>query len=163
MPYPLRRPSYGVLLGAAVGLAAQEPAPGRQEPHEPGTFRTEATDIRVDVFPTRDGRPVSGLRAEDFERLEDGVRQEIRAFGFFLDVPHVPIEGGLSITQLPLDRNAQPLQVPLETIQRSDAHGRWLVVDASLSAPGAGDYVVEVGNVLNGTEHRVQTPVRVTR
>jgi hypothetical protein len=91
---------------AAVGLAAREPAPEPQDQPEPRTFRTEATCIRFDVFPTSDGRPVN-----------------------------------------------------------RDPHGTWLmlIVDAPLSTPGAGDYLVEAGYVLNGTEHRVQTPVRVTR
>ena len=31
--------------------------------------------MRVDVYPTRDGRPVADLRKEDFEVLEDKVSQ----------------------------------------------------------------------------------------
>jgi VWFA-related protein len=36
--------------------------------------------VRVDVYPMRGGRPVDGLTIEDFEVLEDGVRQKIEAF-----------------------------------------------------------------------------------
>ena len=45
------------------------------------TFRTEANYIRVDVYATtRDGMPVTDLRREDFELLEDRVPQTIDQF-----------------------------------------------------------------------------------
>lgn len=69
-----------VLLSMAfvtAGLGStQEPPPARaQQP-----IRTEATFVRVDVYPTRDGCPVEGLTAEDFEIREDGALQTIQSF-----------------------------------------------------------------------------------
>ena len=43
-------------------------------------FRTEANFVRVDVYPLKDGKPLQGLKLEDFEVLEDGVAQKIEAF-----------------------------------------------------------------------------------
>lgn len=60
-----------VLVGAA--LVAQD------QPQRP-TFRARANFVRVDVFPTKDGKPVLDLRAEDFELLEDNARQAIDTF-----------------------------------------------------------------------------------
>ena len=43
-----------------------------------------------------------------------------------------------------LDRNAQPLQIPVQIAERQDADGqRWLTADAVLSALGAGDYLID--------------------
>ena len=43
-------------------------------------FRTEANFVRVDVYPLKDGKPLQGLKLEDFEVLEDGVAQKIESF-----------------------------------------------------------------------------------
>ena len=50
-----------------------------QEPQQP-TFRTEANYIRVDVYPTSNGVPVTDLRKEDFELFDEGAPQAIDAF-----------------------------------------------------------------------------------
>ena len=63
-----------------------------------------------------------------------------------------------------LDRNAQPLQVPVQIADRTDPAGqRWLTADATLAPLGAGDYVVEISYTAQGTEQRILTAVRVTR
>ncbi|MGH9374255.1 MAG: VWA domain-containing protein, partial [Vicinamibacterales bacterium] len=63
-----------------------------------------------------------------------------------------------------LDRNAHPLPLPIQVANRQDPDGqRWLTADATLSALGAGDYVVEVTYTASGTEHKVLTAIRVTR
>src|SRR5712691_1162587 len=63
-----------VLLPAVIGAAqAQDQTPRP-------TFRTEANYVRVDVYPTRNGTPVTDLRSEDFEILEDKVPQKIEQF-----------------------------------------------------------------------------------
>src|ERR1043165_8340147 len=67
-------------LAAAV-LVAQDQLP------QP-TFRAEANYVRVDVYPTRDGAPVTDLTAADFEVLEEKVPQKIEQF------EHVLIRGG---------------------------------------------------------------------
>ena len=69
----------GVVLPAAVP----------QDPQEP-VFRGGVTFVNVDVYPRRDGRLVEGLRAEDFEVLEDGKPQKIDAFEFIRIAPNAP-------------------------------------------------------------------------
>ena len=63
---------------------AREPreSAGQGQPGTLGqpTFRVEANFVRVDVYPTTDGRPVGALTAADFEVLEDGVPQKIETF-----------------------------------------------------------------------------------
>jgi VWFA-related protein len=71
--------AFSVAL-AIVSLSAggQEPKPDPQRP----TFRTGAHYVRVDAYPTRDGRPIPGLAAADFELLEDGKVQTIDSIEF---------------------------------------------------------------------------------
>jgi VWFA-related protein len=59
-----------VLAVAAVSLGAQ---------NQP-TFRTGANYVRVDMYATRDGKPVEDIKAEEIDILEDGVLQKIDAF-----------------------------------------------------------------------------------
>lgn len=84
--------AYGLLPDGAT-LRAQDPGGQGQPPARPAdadtasgeepqrpTFRLEANYVRVDVYPTRDGAPVEGLNADDFEVLEDGKPQQIEQF-----------------------------------------------------------------------------------
>jgi VWFA-related protein len=76
------------VLGFAPWLLAsggeQALPPAHQDtPVQPGPaqpFRVETNFVRVDVFPTADGRPVLDLTANDFDVLEDGVPQKIESF-----------------------------------------------------------------------------------
>jgi VWFA-related protein len=93
------------LLAAASLLAALTARPGAQQRAAEGqtgandqpavTFRAEVNYVEVDagVF-DKDGRFVSDLRRDDFEVLEDGVRQNVSAF---------------SLVNLPIERAERPL------------------------------------------------------
>src|SRR5712671_4052310 len=59
------------MLTAQQGDSGQLPVP---------TFRAEANYVRVDVFPTKDGAPVTDLTAADFEIVEDKAPQKIEQF-----------------------------------------------------------------------------------
>ncbi len=61
-----------------------------QAPQQPPTFRSEANFIRVDVYPTKNGKPVQDLSQEDFEVLEDGVPQSVQSFEHVLVSPAGP-------------------------------------------------------------------------
>lgn len=75
-----------LLLVLVAALAAQEPTPPSQlEP-----FRTEVNYIRVDMYPTSDGKPVLDLRAEEVEILDEGEPQKIDRF------EHVLVRGARS-------------------------------------------------------------------
>jgi VWFA-related protein len=69
-----------------ITLAAQDPAPPAQlEP-----FRTEVNYIRVDMYPTADGKPVVDLRQDEIEILDEGEPQKIDRF------EHVLVRGARS-------------------------------------------------------------------
>jgi VWFA-related protein len=72
--------SIGSLILVATGLVhTQDPAapPGGQQP----VFRTGVNLVRVDVIVTdEDDKPVTDLRKEEFEIVEDGQRQTIDLF-----------------------------------------------------------------------------------
>ncbi len=66
-------------LGVAAGRWPSLPArPGaRRRPPEPPVFRAQVEAVYVDVFVTRSGQPVPGLRASDFELRDNRVAQEV--------------------------------------------------------------------------------------
>jgi hypothetical protein len=71
--------------------ASQPPSPQSQGPDQrPPTFRTGANLVRVDVYPTRDGKPVLDLAAADFEIFEDGVAQKVDSFEHVMVRPAGP-------------------------------------------------------------------------
>lgn len=69
-----RVPGLLALGCATAAVFAQTPAPSQP------TFRTEANYVRVDVYPTRNGAPVTDLTREDFEILDSGQPQAIEQF-----------------------------------------------------------------------------------
>jgi VWFA-related protein len=72
-----------VALVALLGLAAQQPSEPKpaQDPQRP-VFRGGTQYVRVDAYPTRDGRIIEGLTAGDFELFEDGKAQAVAAADF---------------------------------------------------------------------------------
>ena len=89
----------GISATAVFALAAYTQTPAPQPPAQP-TFRTEANYVRVDVYPTKDGAPVTDLTQEDFEIVEGGAPQKIEQF------ERVLIEGNL-----PQDLRREPNSV----------------------------------------------------
>jgi VWFA-related protein len=92
MPTRIALAVVAAMLAVLTSTSAQTPAPQPppRDPQQP-TFRTEANFIRVDVFPTKDGKPVKDLAAGDFEVLEDGVAQKIETFEY-VEVRSTPQE-----------------------------------------------------------------------
>src|SRR5690242_13456250 len=66
-----------VVACAAVTLSAQATPPAQsQRP----TFRGGLNYVRLDVYPTQNGRPVDDLRQDEIELVEDGAPQQIKDF-----------------------------------------------------------------------------------
>ena len=79
-PLPLAPFLVPVLV---IALSAQEPVPPAQlEP-----FRTEVNYIRLDMYPTANGKPVMDLREDEVEILDEGELQTIDRF------EHVVVRG----------------------------------------------------------------------
>ena len=73
-------------------------------------------------------------------------------------------EGAAAGSARLLDRNGEPLQVPVQIAEKTDSDGqRWLTADAAMAPLGAGEYVVEMTYTSGGTEQRVLTAIRVMR
>jgi VWFA-related protein len=93
-----RRIALAALVVSATTVAlAQAPTPAKPpaqgEPQQPPpTFRTEANFVRVDVYPTKDGKPVQDLKAEDFEVFEDDAPQAVQSFEHIVISPAGPQE-----------------------------------------------------------------------
>jgi Ca-activated chloride channel family protein len=64
--------------GLVVACAVAPPAAQAQVP----TFSSKVEAVRVDVLVTEDGKPLRGLRAADFEVLDNGVPQKIDLVSF---------------------------------------------------------------------------------
>ena len=77
-----------ICLWAVVAVTAQE----KPQPPQQPTFRTGVNLVRVDAYPSRDGKIVEGLTADDFEVLEDGVPQKIESFQFMQFEQNAPLE-----------------------------------------------------------------------
>src|ERR1700741_599771 len=80
----MRARRYLWIVLAAICLAGVH----AQDPVQP-TFRTEANYVRVDVYPTLNGAPLTDLQKDDFEIVEDGPPEPTDA------IEHVMVTGGL--------------------------------------------------------------------
>ncbi len=68
---------------AGLALTVAGAIPLAQQPQQrPPVFRGESVLVTVDVYPQRDGRIVEGLKAEDFQVLEDGKPQTVENIEF---------------------------------------------------------------------------------
>jgi VWFA-related protein len=67
---------FAAIAGALLAAAASPQDPAQQRP----TFRVGSSFVRVDAYPSKDGKAVPDLKAEEFEILEDGVPQKIESF-----------------------------------------------------------------------------------
>ncbi len=80
------------LLSAALALALAAPLAGRQ------AFRSAVDVVRVPVIVlSKAGDPVRGLKADDFEILENGRPQTLVAFAEGRPGPDVPLHLGLML------------------------------------------------------------------
>jgi len=88
------RPALASLIGVVLMAGTQKGSAQAPQP-EPRPFQTEVNYVRVDMYPTLNGKPLAGLAAEDVELLEDGVPQKIEQF------EHVSITGPRAQTTRP--------------------------------------------------------------
>jgi VWFA-related protein len=96
-----------------------EPAAASQADGNPPQprFRTETNFVRVDVYPTADGRPVRDLTAGDFEVFEDGKPQKIETF------EHVEVRA-----RIPQEERREPNTVREGRAMAEDPRSRIFIV-----------------------------------
>jgi VWFA-related protein len=73
---------------AVAALAAQDKPSPAQEP----TFRAGTQSVRVDLFASKDGKPVTDLRADEIELFEDGVPHTIQTFERITVAAHTSVQ-----------------------------------------------------------------------
>lgn len=118
-------------LGAAQSGGTSKPAePKQQQP--PPVFRTEANFVRVDAYPTADGKPVLDLKAEDFQIFEDGAPQTVSTFEHVVVRPAGPqtmraepntVEASRQLAANPRNR----VFVLFLDVQHVTIHGAWTI------------------------------------
>jgi VWFA-related protein len=107
----VRRISFFIVLAlAAVSLSAQNP---QNRP----TFRSGAAYVRVDMYATRDGKPIEDIQENEVEILEDGVPQKIEAF------EHVRVRTGI-----PQELRVEPNTVEQSRQMAGDPRARVFVI-----------------------------------
>ena len=79
-----------LLLLAASAAGALQSGGAQQPAGQQPVFKSRANFVRVDVYPTRDGRPVEDLGAADFEIQEDGAAQAVDTFEHIVIRPAGP-------------------------------------------------------------------------
>ena len=77
----LRRPLIALSMIASAWAAMTAFAPGASTPQQT-TFTSRIEAVRVDVLVTDNGQPVRGLTPDDFEVLDNGVRQHVDLASF---------------------------------------------------------------------------------
>jgi VWFA-related protein len=70
----------GVTAGLYSAFGLRFSLRAAQDPPQPRPFTTEVNYVRVDMYPTADGKPVTDLQQSEVELLEDGVPQTIDQF-----------------------------------------------------------------------------------
>ncbi len=77
-----RLPAPVLSLCVAAAFAANGPATPQKagEGQQPPRFRSGVAYVRVDLYPTANGRIVSDLKRDELEVFEDGVPQRIETF-----------------------------------------------------------------------------------
>jgi VWFA-related protein len=118
--YPTVRRLITAALIAGAAATSQTPAPAQSpqpEPNQQPPIRVEANFVRVDAYPTRDGRPVMDLRADEFDLFEDGRPQKIDTF------EHVVVRGSV-----PQELRAEPNSIESSNQLAANPRNRVFVV-----------------------------------
>ncbi|MGC1108187.1 MAG: VWA domain-containing protein [Candidatus Acidiferrales bacterium] len=98
----------GFSLTSVSGSAQQQPTPPQQSSASGNisVLRAASNFVRIDVEVTdRSGKPVTGLRADQFSVTDDGKRQKITNFSYS-DIEKIETAGA---------ENAKPIVVPVDS------------------------------------------------
>src|SRR5690242_18098790 len=85
-----KRVTPALLLSFCILLPALAPTTATDDKDDVVKITTNL--VQVDAVVTKDGRPVTGLTANDFEIYEDGRKQVITSFAYISNVGARPAE-----------------------------------------------------------------------
>lgn len=157
------KPEERAFLVKVPVRAAADAVTVRAQVSSTGSSTPLADTVRVDAQPS-DLEPLLFRRG-----MTTGNRVQPAADFRFSRTDRLRLELPIAADATPgtarlLDRNGQPLQVPVQVGERTDADGqRWLTADAVLAPLAAGDFIVEQTFTASGAERRVMTGIRVTK
>lgn len=78
---------FCILLPALGQNKPVPPPPPQQTSDQDDVVKINTNLVQVDAVVTKDGKPVTGLTADDFEIFEDGRQQTITSFAYISNVP----------------------------------------------------------------------------
>jgi VWFA-related protein len=129
-----------LLLGAGTTVAAQQP-PAAQRAIEGDATSVTAMVIDV-VVRDRQGNPVTGLTADDFQIFEDGVRQDVGSLNAVSKPPVTPPGAAVTVVGAPGVPAGEAAQKAPEVLalvfDRLSADGRALAFNAANQYVGQG-------------------------
>jgi len=119
--------SANLILAPVTTTAQQQPGPPPPPPPPSSVLRTEANAVRIDVEVTdSSGKPIKGLRADQFEVTDDGKAQKITTFSYS-DIERLETAGPENAVPVVVAvDNSGPRAVPTDEIS-GRTHDRRLV------------------------------------
>jgi VWFA-related protein len=118
---------FCILLPALGQNKPVLPPPPQQTGDQDEVVKINTNLVQVDAVVTKDGKPVTGLTADDFEIFEDGRQQTITSFAYISNVP--------SLAAQP-DKKTPASAAPYAPIKPDEPHRTvaFVVDDLGLSA-----------------------------
>jgi VWFA-related protein len=84
------RASLALILSFCTFLPVAGQSPTKPADEKDDVVRITTNLVQVDAVVTKDGKPVTDLKAEDFEIYEDGKKQTITTFAYVSNFPNAP-------------------------------------------------------------------------
>jgi hypothetical protein len=114
--------ALAVVLGVSAPVAQQSATPAQRPP----VFRAGAHYVRVDAYPTRDGRIIEGLTKDDFEIFEDGAPQAIENAEYItFDTWIEAMEDATGARRLPAGADVQAIAETADGVDIGSARTRF--------------------------------------